>query len=288
MKVELLDFKELENYPACSGIEFYDDKIYLVGEAATELLVMNKKWKKPGYIPLFAPIPKKSADAVMNGLEAMTLLSVDKKPQLLIIGSGTKYSRSQAVLLNLKTKVPAFLDLGVFYERIKALGLTDLNIEGIAQVYDYLVLVHGGNHSNPDNYLIITTPDFWNNQKSATIQTVKIDFDPKAPKGMYISGISYSDNHEDLFMTIHSATGEGKSWLGIIENMYRKIGREKITMRINQLVDLPAADSRFAGYTFEAVCIQSEKDHSMKLHFVADNTAGKSFLFKVELRDMKG
>src|SRR5690349_6802146 len=101
MKVELLDFKELDNYPSGSGIEFYDDKVFLVGEMAGELLVMNKKWKKPVRIPVFAGgLP---GAASQPALEAMTLLTIDKKPSLFVIGSGATPAGSKAVLLNLKT-----------------------------------------------------------------------------------------------------------------------------------------------------------------------------------------
>ena len=33
MKLALQDFIELENYPSGSGIEFFDDNIYIVGDA---------------------------------------------------------------------------------------------------------------------------------------------------------------------------------------------------------------------------------------------------------------
>jgi len=295
MKVELLDFKELDNYPSGSGIEFYDDKVFLVGEAAGDLLVMNKKWKKPERIPLFTNKQQETQPA----LEAMTLLTVDKKPHLFIIGSGATPAGSKAVLLNLKTVLTIgegvagtqVIDLSNFYDRIKLSGLPVLNMEAVAVVYDYLVMVHRGNADNPDNYLVITRPGFWNDQQNAPLQVVKIDFGAKAVKGMGISGITYSDFHEDLFLTITTeaepgSTETGKSWLGVIENLYRKIGREKVQMKVNELIDLPDADKRFAGYTFEAVCIQSEKDHSMKMQLVADNATGQTCLFKVQVWDL--
>src|SRR3954447_5189905 len=99
MKVELLDFKELDNYPSGSGIEFYDNNVYVVGEMAGDLLVMNKKWKKPERISLFGPGQPGTA-ALPADLEAMTLLTIDKKPHLFIIGSGATPARSRAVLLN--------------------------------------------------------------------------------------------------------------------------------------------------------------------------------------------
>jgi hypothetical protein len=288
MKLELLDFRELDNYPSGSGIEFYDDKVYLVGDDAKDLLVMNKKWNKPELINLFDTPGKKIPKEFKSDLETMTLLQVDKKPHLLILGSGSAERRNRGLLFNLKSKAQTWLDLSVFYNRLRNTGIPELNIEGIALVYDYLVLVNRGNSTHPGNQLIVTKPNFWKQQQEAPIQLLNVDFGD-APKELGISGLTYSDKHEDLFLTISTeATPNavddgliGKSYLGVIENLYRKIGREKGKIKVNQLIDLPATDEKFAGYKIESVCIQSEKDHSMKLQMVADNDTGKSYLFKV-------
>src|SRR5450432_3228640 len=99
MKLELLDFTELENYPSGSGIEFYNDNIYIVGDHSANLLVLNKKWTKPILINLFDAADKKasSPDKSNPDLESMSVLSVDKKPHLLIIGTGSSEKRNRAV-----------------------------------------------------------------------------------------------------------------------------------------------------------------------------------------------
>lgn len=293
MKLELLDFIALDNYPSGSGIEFYDDKIYVVGDDSKDLLVMTKKWSKPGLINLFDTNEKRIPKAVKSDLEAMTVLSVDKKPHLLIIGSGATEKRNKALLMNLKSNALQWLDLTVFYNRIKAAGINELNIEGIAEVYDYLVMVNRSNTTNPVNHLIITKSDFWKDQEKASLQTIVLDFENVNAAGLQlgVSGLTYSDKHEDLFLTISTEDTPnaiddgkiGKSYLAIIENLYRKIGREKGKIKINHLIDLPAADKRFEGYKIESVCIQSSKDHSVKMQLVADNDLGKTFLFKVWL-----
>ncbi len=293
MKLELLDFIELDNFPSGSGIEFYNDNIYVVGDDSRDLLVMNKKWNKPSLITLFDTTEKKIAKSAKSDLEAMTVLSVDKKPHLLIVGSGATEKRNKALLLNLKNNAIKPIDLTVFYNRIKASGISDLNIEGIAEVYDYLVFVNRGNVSNPLNHLIITKADFWNDQEKASLQTIVVDFESVnlAPGKIGISGLTYSDKHEDLFLTISTedtpnAIDDGKigrSYLAVIENLYRKIGREKGKIKINQLIDLPSANKAFKGYKIESVCVQSSKDHSIKLQLVADNDNGKTYLFKVVL-----
>jgi hypothetical protein len=290
MKLALQDFIELENYPSGSGIEFYDDNIYIIGDDARDLLVMNKKWKKPSLINLFEGQDKKISKSAKSELEAMTVLSVDKKPHLLLVSSGVTEKRTKAILLNLKNNSINRIDLSVFYNRIKAAGIAALNIEGVAEVYDYLVLVNRGTFAQPTNHLIITRTDFWKNQEKAGLQAVVIDFENVETQGkkLGVSGLRYSDKHEDLFITLCEESGSadskpGKSYLGIIENLYRKIGREKDKIKVNHLIDLTEADPQFSGYTVESACIQSQKDHSVKLQLVADDAAGKTFLFKVGL-----
>ena len=290
MKLELLDFKELENYPSGSGIEFYDDKVYLVGDDAKDMLVMNKKWNKPALINLFDVPGERIPKEFKSDLETMTVLQVDKKPHLLIMGSGSASGRNKGLLFNLKTNAQTWIDLSVFYERLKTAGIPELNIEGITLVYDYLVLVNRGNSTHPINHLIVTKPNFWEHQGDAPIEILEVDF-VDWPDNLGISGLCYSDYHEDLFMTITTEDTPnavddgviGKSYLGIIENLYRKIGREKGKIKINHLFDLPATNKKFKGYKMESVCIQSEKDHSMKIQMVADNDNGKSHLFKIYL-----
>ncbi len=63
MKLDLIDYKELKSFPSGSGIEYFDDKVYLVGDDAARILVMNKRWKEKYDIALFEStekrIPKK-------------------------------------------------------------------------------------------------------------------------------------------------------------------------------------------------------------------------------------
>ncbi len=69
----------------------------------------------------------------------------------------------------------------------------------------------------------------------------------------------------------------------MIENLYRKIGREKGKIKINHLLDLNESAKEFKGYKIESVCIQSQKDHSIKLQLIANNEQAKTHLFKVGL-----
>jgi hypothetical protein len=280
MNIELLDFKELESPISYSGIEFYDDKVYLIGADAKDVLELNKKWSKQQLIPLLDVKDDKSKAPATAKLESMTRIAIDKKPQLLFMGSGQDPTSHQALILNIKTKATTWLDLSLFYNRVIKAGVGELNIEGIALIYDYLVLVNRGT----TNQLIVTKPNFWKQQEEAPIQILDIDFGLEN-KNLSVTGLAYSDNHEDLFITTTSSekpgSSAGKSYLGIIENLYRKIGREKNKIKVNQLIDLNTFDKGFKGYKMASVCIQSEKDHSIKLQMVGNGEKGKTFLFKV-------
>jgi len=288
MKLELLDFSALSDYPSASGIEFYKGNVYVVGDDAKDVLVMNKKWKKPTLINLFPSDTERVPKKIKFDLEATTLVNIDKKAHLLIMGSGSAEPRNKGFLLNLKNNSTTKLDLTVFYRRLQEAGLKDLNIEGAATLMDYIILGNRGNKANPENHLIITSTDFFSNQEKAPIQLLKLEF-PVKEQYAGVSGLAYSDDHETLLLTISTEDTPnaiddgpiGKSYLGIIDNFFRKIGREKIKLKINNLIDLGEADKQFTGYKIESVCIQSTKDHSMKLQMVADNDDGSSYLFKV-------
>jgi len=291
MKLSLLEFKKLENFPSASGIEFYDDRVYIVGDDAKDLLVLNKKWNKPGVIHLFDSEDTRITKQQKADLEASAVIHINKKPYLLLMGSGSTNARNHAVLLNLLNYKFEMLDLTVFYERLKQSGIAELNIEGASAMNGDIVLCNRANNTNPDNILITTSAEFWKKQADAPMHLIKVGL-PVTEPVMGISGITYSEDHETLIFTTSTEDtinayddgSIGKSCLGFIENAPRKIGREKVQLKVNELIDLPSADEQFKGYKIESVCIQSEKDHSMKLQLVADNDTGSSYLFKVQVK----
>jgi hypothetical protein len=290
MKLELLDYKELDKYPSGSGLEFYENRLYIVGDDAKDILVTNKKWKQRNRIVLFAHDEERIPKKQKADLEATTLIEWNGLPHLLIIGSGSKEKRNQAITVNIADRTITHYDIAAFYNRLPQLGITETNIEGAALVNDYLVMANRGNKTNPDNHLLVTTPDFFVAPETASLQLYKIEL-PLSEAVMGISGLTYSAHHEQLLFTTSTEDTAnayddgaiGKSYLGIINNAYRKIGREK-KMKANELIDLAAADKKFKGFKIESVAIQSERNNSMKLHLVADNDTGNTYLFKVLLK----
>jgi hypothetical protein len=293
MKLTLTDFKELKNFPSGSAIEFHDNKVFLAGDDAKEVLVMDKSWKELERIPLFESDTDRIPKAIKSDLEATTVVIVNSIPRMLILGSGSKEElRNKAILLDLDSYLKDEFDLTVFYNRIKETGIADLNIESAATLLeDYIILGNRGNKRHPDNHLIITKHLFWKHQADVELFTLPIKF-PKDDKfkNAGISGLTYSQHNDWLVFTASTESTDnavddgpiGESYLGIIENASRKIGRKD--MKVDEFIELGEAEKSMKGYKIESVCIQSEKDDRLKLQLVADNDDGISCLFKVRIK----
>ena len=291
MDIKLLDYKELKTFPSGSGIEFFDDKVYLVGDDATNIIVKSKKWKMEKKIHLFDSPAERIPKLIKSDLEATTIVYSGKTPKLLMLGSGSRQEyRNKAVLLDLNTSTTEEFDLHIFYNRLKEQGVYDLNIEGAAAVEDNILLCNRGNKSNPSNCIIVTSKEFWKNQADADIMVLRIEIEQPEGKFIGISGLTYSEANDWLLFTTSTEEtfnpiddGEiSDSYLGIIENVKRKIGRKK--MKVNELISLPKADKIFRGNKIESLCIQRDKENNLKLHLISDNDLGHSALFKIRLR----
>lgn len=292
MDVKLLDFKELASFPTGTGIEFFDGKVYIIGDDASSILVKSKKWKLEKKIHLFEPASSRIPRLIKSDLEATTIVNSGKKAKLLMLGSGSKEQyRNKAVLLDFATSETEEFDLNVFYKRLKNSDIGDLRIEGAATVDDNILLSNRSDKEHFANYLIVTSNEFWKNQEKAELLVLKIVFEQ--PEGSFagISGLTYSPKNDWLLFTTSSLHPESKvedgrigdSYLGIIENASRKIGRKKL--KVNSLINLPQVVNAFKGNRVESLCIQREKERNLKLHFISANEEGKGSLLKIRLKD---
>jgi hypothetical protein len=105
-----------------------------------------------------SPIPK----ATKPDIEAATKVYNDDAEALLLISSGSLDPyRNNAWLINTTTRQKTLHNLQPFYSRLKALGLTDLNIEGATTIKDTFILAARGNNATRVNQLIFTSLRFW-------------------------------------------------------------------------------------------------------------------------------
>jgi hypothetical protein len=290
MKIKLQEFKELADFPSGSGIEYFNEKLYLIGDDAKDILVLDKNWKKETSIPLFDSAELRIPKKIKADLEASTIIEINKIPRLLLLGSGSTLNRNRAILVNLDDHLKEEMDITGFYNQLKD-KLDHVNIESSAVILGKLVMGNRGNLTSPDNSIIVTDMDFWKHPEKADWNKLSFDLPDTGGKVIGLSGMTYSHKNDWLICTLSTeATANsvddgaiGDSYLAIVENASRKISRKK--MNVNQLINLSEVDEAFKGYKLESATIISEKDGRLKMQLVADNDTGKSYLFRVRLKD---
>ncbi|TWW01624.1 DUF6910 family protein [Chitinophaga pinensis] len=146
-----------------------------------------------------------------------------------------------------------------------------------------------GNENNPVNHLIITTPDFWQQQENAAIDIATINIPFKLPGFAGISELCYVAQEDLLLVLLSSeATGNtyddgaiGDSYIGWVTHFNQKLTIGDIPL--DGIINLSETDPAFKGEKMEGICLASIKNNEWYLHLVADNDKGESKIFHVKM-----
>ena len=121
-----VQIKKLD-YPSASSIEYYDGKLYLMGDDATKLLVLDTNLNIVDSIPIISYPGNRIPKDIKPDLEASAL----NGDNLFLFGSGSLSPyRNFAWKHNLKTKDNDSINLEPLFLKIKELGIEQINIEG--------------------------------------------------------------------------------------------------------------------------------------------------------------
>lgn len=201
--IELLSSLRLSEFPSGSAITLYHDKIFVIGDDANSMLVLDKQYQIIDTITLSHYLIKRIPKTDKPDYETAAVVSFNGKDYLLVSGSASRPNREKALLVSLYDHTIQNIDLSVFADRLTNTDIGELNIEGSAVVKDFFVLSNRANHSNPQNSLILTTQDFWINQQTTTIKTVKLQL-PDSLKTLGVSEMSYVESQDLLLLTLTS------------------------------------------------------------------------------------
>ena len=280
-----VQIKKLD-YPSASSIEYFDKKLYVMGDDATNLLVLDANLNLFDSIPFLNYPGKRIPKDIKPDLEASAL----NADNLFLFGSGSLSPyRNFAWRLNLKTNDNDSINLQPLYLKIKELGIEQINIEGACFVSGKLILVNRGNKGYPHNHLIITDEKFLDNDSS--FQTFIIPLAPQKDTASFkgVSGLCYARESDQLILTVSTENTRnsyddgaiGKSYLWIIDNISTKINDR--TLGAKRVIDLEYIDSRFKGQKIESATVIKETDKLIYLALVADNDDGSSTVFKMSI-----
>lgn len=286
--ISTLKIKKLDNYPSASSVEYIDGKLYLMGDDATDFLVLDTNLAIIDSIPIISNAARRIPKETKPDLEA-SAFNIDSN-EIFLFGSGSLSPyRNLAWRYNLNSKRKDSISLENLYAQIKNLGIEQVNIEGACFIAGKLLLVNRGNNGYPKNHLIITDDEFWNKDSSFQISIVPFADQKYSPfKG--ISGLCYAKESDKLILTVSTEDNKnnyedgaiGQSYLWIIDNISTKLNGKGLGSK--RVIDLEYIDSRFKGQKIESATVIGETNGLIDLVLVADNDDGTSTVFKMRIR----
>lgn len=281
----LKEIKKLDHYSSASGIEYFRNHYYVIGDDANNLLILDEAFNPKDSIQLYSFSEKRIPKAIKPDLEAIT---VTKNGTLLIVGSGSLApTRNTAWIIDPVTKQKDSIRLDIFYQRLKLNGLEEINIEGICSMPGSVVFSNRGSKGYPKNHLIFTNEDFLKDQTNARLIIVPVGSNTDSSFFNGVSGLAYSTKSDRLIITVSTEDTRnnmddgaiGKSYLWIIKNISSKKGWKAINP--DEIIDLEAIDPKFNGQKIESVCITKETTRFLHLVLAADNDNGASSIFRL-------
>ena len=281
-----VQIKKLD-YPSASAIEYFDEKLYVIGDDATNLLVLDKGLNIIDSIPLLSHPEKRIPKNIKPDLEASAL----NTDNLFLFGSGSLSPyRNLAWRHNLKRKDNDSINLEPLYLKIKEQDIEQINIEGACFASGKLILVNRGNKGYPHNHFIITDERSWINDSNFQISIIPFEIQKDTASFQGISGLCYAKESDQLIMTVSTEDTRnsyddgaiGKSYLWMINNISTKLNSK--TIGPNRIIDLEEIDPHFKKQKIESATVISETKELINLVLVADNDDGSSTIFKLSIK----
>jgi len=281
----LSEVKPLPHYPSASGIEYLNNKIYIIGDDAKKLLVLDSNLNLIDSVQLYSFAEKRIPKPVKPDLEAITVL---RGNTLLLTGSGSSAPRRNiAWILDPATQQKDSIRLDSFYQRLSLNGIKELNIEGVTSVPGGFILSNRGSKGYLKNHLIFAKNNFWERQSQTEIHTAFFGSNTDSAVFNGVSGLGYSAKTDMLLCTVSTEDTRnsiddgaiGKSYLWLIKNITSKKRWKAINP--DKIIDLEKTDARFKGQKIESVCVTKETARNLYLLLAADNDNGSSTLFKM-------
>ena len=118
---------ELKHYASGSGMSYFRDRVYLIGDDMNYLLVTDTTFRPVDSIQLTEGTGRIPKDR-KSDLESVSIIRGRDGARLFIAGSGSLFpTRNKAWMLNLQTKEKSMVDLDTFYKRIQSSRVKEVN-----------------------------------------------------------------------------------------------------------------------------------------------------------------
>jgi hypothetical protein len=291
----LIQTKLLPDFPSGSAINFFNDRLFLVGDDANHLVVLDMQYNAIDSLPLFHFPEKRISKKEKTDFEASAIIALQGVDHLLIVGSGAKKIRKRLFLLPISHSLPdlphlQIIETSTFLDRVEKAGVSELNLEGVTTAAGNVILSNRGNQKNTTNHLIVTTPEFWMQQEGASIYLIALEVMAQKKDVPGVSDIHYDRSLDLLLLLLSSEATDnayddgaiGDSYIGIVRHFSTKMKSERIAM--DEMICLTDAHPEFDKQKMEGVCVEKIDGSTLMLHMISDNDTGDTRLFKFELQ----
>lgn len=260
-----------------------------MGDDATGLLILDRRYRSRHYVPLFAGNAPRIAKTDKPDLEGASIFRQQGKDYLLLVPSFSTANRNRLVILPLDENTS--LTPKIINTSLGATGLAALNIEGATQWRQQLILANRANLSSPHNHLLTVSFDVQHGfQKVNRLIAFNL---PPTPAVAGVSGLCYVAEKDLLLFTASTELTEdaladgtiGDSYLGLVYNLSGKMAGDSLMADI--LINITPILKQKEPQKIESVTVQSIRNDQLLLHLAADNDNGTSTLFKLRL-DLRG
>jgi hypothetical protein len=285
--LELLAVKKFSSFPSASAIEYNDGKIFLFGDDASYLLILDTGYRQLDTVHYISDTAYRIAKQTKPDIEAATLLQNNNETYLYAIGSFSTVQRRKIFIFHL-SNIHSFsiLNDSLLFQNLKA--LPEINTEGLAIVKSKLVLANRANTTHKTNKLVVMNNVF--SGKNTSPQATIIDLVLNGKNVIGLSGLHYVEENDILLFTASeentpSATQDGaigESYLGCIKGFSKKINQKSV--QPDWMINLSNVSEEFKKQKIESVCVEKMANSEAILHLAADNDNGESRLFKMKSR----
>ncbi len=285
-KIRLRQHKAFPDYSSASAIAWYKGRLYVMGDDAPTLLLLNRRLREKNEIRVFNVRQKRIPYAEKPDIESAAVVQSGTQKILWLLPSFSTAYRNKAITLNLdqKSSEPELhvLTLG-------RAGLPHTNIEGAAMMGEKLLLANRANSQSPVHYLL--QYEFSDGSISKNPERTYTLTLPETKSTVGLSGIEYAAQKDVLLLTVStemtgSATADGSigdSYLAFVQNAKQQLSSGN-TLVADTMINLTPVLKKSKPMKIESVAVQKIRGNKLWLYLAADNDDGTSHLFRISVK----
>lgn len=280
-EIKLIKKTHLAHYPSASSLEYHNGYLYVIGDDAAQMLVLDNNHRTADSLVLFAGKTTRLSKNKKADLESSVVLTKEGRDYLVAFPSFSTPRRDKIMVIDLASKETRIISM----PRMRVAGIRDLNIEGSAIVKDRLLLSTRANIAQPHNYLLVSKIDLVSGFGEKELKSILLQL-PQQKEVVGISSLSYLESEDLLLFTATTeATSNsfadgviGDSYLGYIKNISGRLHYDQIMA--DQLINISPIINNGAQ-KIESVVVEAQKGKELIIHLASDNDDGASTLFKM-------